>query len=67
MPSRYTPHPDPARRRLREPGLERLSIELRISAEVLGAFRDGVRERGMSQSDALREAIEQWVLRQAQR
>lgn len=66
MPTPHTPHLDPAEPDL-EPGLERLSVELRINAEVLGAFRDGVRERGMSQSDALREAIEQWVLRQATR
>jgi len=41
---------------------------LRISAEVLGALDAAVAERRLpSRSEAIREAIEQWVRRQAER
>jgi len=67
MARTYRPVADPAKRRLREPGLARLAIDLRVSEEVLRAFRDAAKERKLSTSDALREAIEQWVRRQALR
>jgi len=59
----------PATQRRREPGMVSLGLgTLRISAEVLGALDAAVAERRLpSRSEAIREAIEQWIRRQAER
>lgn len=40
---------------------------VRVSEEVSRAFRDAADERGISMSEAIREALGEWVIRQAQR
>lgn len=63
----HIPHPDTSKRRRREPGMTTLGLgTVRVSEEVSRAFRAAADERGISYAEAIREALGQWVMRQAQ-
>lgn len=58
----YEPHPDPKRRRHREPGLVR-APGVHIPAATLEAFRELAEQREVSLSTVLREALEEYLER----
>ena len=58
----YKPHPDPKRRRLREPGLVPIP-PVRVPAATLAAFRELAEQRQVSLSTVLREALEEYLER----